>query len=199
MRKDYECKSQPRTNHVYGATSSCRTCHLRFVTDFDGTTTGHSGTSGTEDPDSTDTHGFLDSASNCTTDCHGGPSVTSTEIQTTIHTTCQACHVSATDGSFADGTDSGSPANTTVLGVATNHSKGVASSCTACHSETGRDYSTDYTVHTADTHSSRLVVTGAAKCTDCHGTAVSDAAKQIAPAFQKVGSTPLCRKAYVDS
>jgi hypothetical protein len=138
-------------NHTYGQVDSCTGCHTGATSEFDGTTTVHS-TAGTE------THAsMLTGAANCTTDCHSG------SIQTVVHAPnggCQNCHNTAADGTLISST----------YGNASGHTKGLASSCTDCHSKADPyDYNVDFQAHTADTHT-RLITTGAAKCTDCHGT-----------------------------
>jgi hypothetical protein len=142
-------------NHTYGTQGNCMDCHDTYTTEFDGTS-NHSA----------DTHSLLTTSVTCqTADCHVG------DIQTVVHTSCQACHVSTTDGSFADGT--AGPMGATVLGSATGHVVGNPSSCVNCHSETGRDYSTDFTVHDAtarDTNHETNVAATDAQCTACHGT-----------------------------
>jgi hypothetical protein len=147
-------------NHTYGTQGDCMDCHDTYTTEFTGIS-NHS----------SDTHDGVNLATSptCkTADCHTG------SIKTVVHTSCQSCHVSTTDGSFADGTDGSSPSGTTALGSATGHLLGNPSSCTACHDEAAPyDYNVDFNAHNTttrdDNHQTNVAATDA-QCTDCHGT-----------------------------
>jgi hypothetical protein len=157
-------------NHTYGALDTCSDCHSGATNEFDanvGTRTTVHSTGGIE------THASaLDSASNCTTNCHSG------DIQTGVHAPnggCQNCHASAFDGSFV----------TLTYGNSANHTKGGVSSCTDCHGNgvgDPIDYANNFSAHNSTIsnarHNTRLLTTGAPQCTSCHtaanGTEVRD-------------------------
>jgi hypothetical protein len=84
--------------------------------------------------------------------------------------TCTLCHISATDGRFANGTNysgatSGGTLGNTVVGTAVGHPIGGQSYCINCHS----GYDTDFDgSHQQETHSELSGVVG--NCDTCHGT-----------------------------
>jgi hypothetical protein len=155
------------TGHVVGTTNTgCLGCHSGYDADF----TGHD--AATRDSRHLT---YLAGSTKCT-GCHSGANIVADVHYATSATDldCENCHIDTqiaggTDGRFSDGTGVNSVGGAVgIYGTATGHSVGgTPSTCINCHAA----YDTDFEgSHSTGGSHTNLTTSGAAQCTDCHGT-----------------------------
>jgi hypothetical protein len=158
------------TGHVVGTPNTdCLGCHSAYSANF---VSHHEATRDTRHQT------YMATSSTCTTTCHNAGTNIVADVHYATSATdldCENCHidtqiVGGTDGSFSDGTGVNSVGGALgIHGDATGHSVGgTPSTCINCHGSYVTDFGGEHS--TGGSHTN-LTTSGAAQCTDCHGTA----------------------------
>jgi hypothetical protein len=153
------------TGHVVGtANTDCLGCHSGYASNF----VAHDAT--ISNPSHSDN---LTGSSKCT-GCHSGANIVADVHYATsaTDTDCENCHYDTqqpdTDGRLWDGSNANSVGGALEYGTAQGHTiGGPASTCISCHNAYDGDF--DGSHSTGGSHTN-LTTSGAAECTDCHGT-----------------------------